>query len=275
MKIFDFDGMFDQKLRDYMQKNPKDNGEEWEDVIPALYKKFGDTTIKSLGKSPNAFYAEMTDDQLIKALQVHLKQNVSVDGFLKNALDNRDCKSQLVALLDGSFAEKEFAVNYLGAFAPAFEKYMDIVESDAPETLKEECISALKTNPDCVITRLLSNVKGGVQKQIMLEILSFCTQNRDEIYHILLNEFNSCDGEVVQNATNLANFGDERALVALLEKIDDDKIDYITYKELKFAIETLGGEYNAERDFTGDKAYEIIKKHEEESASAFEKLFKN
>lgn len=274
MKIFDFDGMFDQKLRDYMQKNPKENGEEWEDVIPALYKKFGDTTIKSIGKSPNAFYAEMDDDQLIKALQIHLKQGVSVDGFLKSALDTRNCKDKLVALLDGSLAEKEFAVNYLGGYLPAFEKYMDMVESDVPETLKEECISALKSNPDNVVTRLISNVKNGVQKQIMLEILSFCTQKRDEIYQILLDEFVADENAVVQNATNLANFGDERALCALLEKIDDLAIDYVTYKELKFAIETLGGEYCKERDFSGDTAYEIIKKHEEESASAFEKLFK-
>ena len=61
MKLYDFDGMFDKKLSDYIAKNPdKYKEEEWEDIIPKLYKSFGDTFIKSVGDTPNGFKANMT-----------------------------------------------------------------------------------------------------------------------------------------------------------------------------------------------------------------------
>ena len=90
MKLYDFDGMFDKKLSDYIAKNPdKYKEEEWEDIIPKLYKSFGDTFIKSVGDTPNGFYAKMTDGELIKALTTHLKQGVPVSEFLCNAIEQR------------------------------------------------------------------------------------------------------------------------------------------------------------------------------------------
>ena len=37
MKLYDFDGLFDEKLKDYMAKRAGKYGEsEWEDIIPGL-----------------------------------------------------------------------------------------------------------------------------------------------------------------------------------------------------------------------------------------------
>ena len=56
MKLYNFDGMFDEKLSEYIAKNSDKHTEsEWEDVIPVLYDKFGDTLIKSIGKTPRRF----------------------------------------------------------------------------------------------------------------------------------------------------------------------------------------------------------------------------
>ena len=42
MKLIDFDGLFDEKLTQYMSENKNKHTEkEWENVIPKLYKKFG------------------------------------------------------------------------------------------------------------------------------------------------------------------------------------------------------------------------------------------
>lgn len=47
MKLYDFDGMFDEKLGAYIQKHASEHTEsEWEDIIPRMYAKFGDTPIK-------------------------------------------------------------------------------------------------------------------------------------------------------------------------------------------------------------------------------------
>ena len=63
-------------------------------------------------------------------------------------------------------------------------------------------------------------------------------------------------------ASQLAAYGDERALPYLFERIEEDDISYLDYRELKFAIEALGGEYTAERDFSEDAGYLLLKSHE-------------
>ena len=66
MKLYDFDGMFEQKLSEYIKRNPRGYTEkQWEDVIPSMYAKFGDTVIKSIGKTPNQYYAEQSDEELV------------------------------------------------------------------------------------------------------------------------------------------------------------------------------------------------------------------
>ena len=57
------------------------------------------------------------------------------------------------------------------------------------------------------------------------------------------------------NASYLAAYGDERALPVLLERIDGEDINYLEFRELKYAIEALGGEYTRERDFSEDEYY--------------------
>ncbi len=93
MKLYDFDGMFDEKLKNYIAKNPDKYSESgWENVIPEMYKRFGDTKIKSLDKTPREFYAEMTADELVKCLKAHLKQGVPVSQFLCDAIESADVK---------------------------------------------------------------------------------------------------------------------------------------------------------------------------------------
>ena len=44
-KLIDFDGLFDEKLAEYIQQNPERYTEKgWENVIPKLYQKFGTST---------------------------------------------------------------------------------------------------------------------------------------------------------------------------------------------------------------------------------------
>ena len=56
----------------------------------------------------------------------------------------------------------------------------------------------------------------------------------------------------------IAKYGDERALPLLLKTIENEKLNYADFEELRFAIEALGGEYNKVRDFKSDKTYKKI-----------------
>ncbi|MDE7454171.1 MAG: hypothetical protein K2N22_07175 [Clostridia bacterium] len=261
MKLYDFDGMFDEKLADYLKKNADKHKEsEGEDIIPALYKKFGDTYIKAVGDTPNGFYAKMSDGELIKALSTHLKQGVPVSEFLCAAIESRNAVELLLPLLDGSEEERDYAINLIGASEQALDKYFEmLLDKNSSEDLKNRCVDYIKENADKVLNRAVENYEKGLECEYMLEIMSRCKVRSDKVFEILLKEFRSDPENLPMHASYLAAYGDERALEYLLDKIDEDGISFIEYQELKFAIEALGGEYTKERDFSNDPYFELIK----------------
>lgn len=260
MKLYDFDGMFDEKLSEYIAKNSgKYKENEWEDIIPELYKKFGDTPIKSLGKTPREYYAEMSDGEIIKCLKSHLSHGVPVPEFLCSDIEERNLVKELLPLLDGTRDEVEYAMNLIGADASAVDKYMQMLVGYDDEDMKNRCVDFIKENADLVLKKAVENYGNGIEKEYMLEIMSRIIQRSDEVFNILIKEFRSDPDNVPMHASYLASYGDERALEYLLDKIDEEGISFIEYQELKFAIEALGGEYNKERDFSNDPYYKIIK----------------
>lgn len=260
MKLYDFDGMFDEKLSEYIAKNSgKYKENEWEDIIPELYRRFGDTPIKSLGKSPREYYDEMPDDELIKCLKSHLKHGVPVPEFLCSAIEERHLTESLLPLLDGTADEVEYGMNLIGADPAAIDKYMQMLVETDEEDMKNRCVDFIKENADLVLKKAIENYRRGIDKEYMLEIMSRAIQRSDEVFDILIKEFRSDPDEVPMHASYLAAYGDDRALEYLLDKIDEEGISFVEYQELKFAIEALGGEYNKERDFSNDPYYKIIK----------------
>ena len=82
----------------------------------------------------------------------------------------------------------------------------------------------------------------------------------DRVYSALLNAFRAADEEDLPlYAGYLASYGDERALPALIDAIAREDIGFVAYRELKFAIEALGGSYDEERDFSQDAAFQKVK----------------
>ncbi len=271
MKIYDFDGMFDEKLSEYVKKHAGEYKErDWEDIIPAMYKRFGDTVIKSLGKSPRQYYAAMTDGELISQLRTHLKQNVPVSEFLCNAIEERKIEGLLIPLLSGTQEETEYALNLLGACRAALPEYMRLLIQSDNEDIRNICVDNIKELADYVKGEALENYKKGVRRDYMLEIMSRCTIPDDEVFRILINEFRSDPENVPLHAGYLASYGDERALPYLLDKIDEEGISFIEYQELKYAIESLGGSYEKERDFSSDPYYQLVKQHSAKEADIFE-----
>ncbi|MDE7163317.1 MAG: hypothetical protein K2O44_04480 [Clostridia bacterium] len=272
MKLYDFDGMFDEKLSEYVKKNAdKYREKEWEDIIPKMYARFGDTVIKSLGKSPNQYYADMDDGQLVAQLRAHLKQGVAVSEFLCNAIESRKPEKLLIPLLSGTEDEIAYALNLLGASREALPEYMRLLTTSENEDVRNTCVDNVKEFADDVKEQALDFYKKGVQREYMLEILSRCVIRDDEIFDILIKEFRTGD-DVPMHASYLAAYGDERALEYLLDKIDEEGITFIEYQELKYAIESLGGSYEKERDFSNDPYYQAIKAHSANEVDIFGEL---
>ena len=125
-KLIDFDELFDRKLAQYMEEHAGEYTEkQWEDLIPRLYRNFGDTLIKSVGTTPKGYYAEMTDEELVDTLKAHHKEGVSVSDFLCRELESRGCPDALLALMQEAEGELlTLTINLAGSSKKALPVYL-------------------------------------------------------------------------------------------------------------------------------------------------------
>ncbi len=259
MKLIDFDGLFDEKLTQYMEENKNKHSEkQWEDIIPKLYKKFGDTYIAKLKCTPKEYYARMSEEELADTLSAHLEQDIPVPEFLCAELENRNAAEVLLPLLQSDDAEKAaYAINLLGDDPRAFDAYFSILKEDRfNEDIRSDLADIFRLHADEVKGLAYDTYQQGIAKEYMLEILSRVKEKEERIYETLLQAFLTADEtQSPMRASYLAAYGDDRALSHLLKRIEDRTIGFVEFQELKYAIEALGGEYNEPRDFSEDKDY--------------------
>ena len=258
-KLIDFDGLFDEKLAEYIQSNPEKYTEkQWENVIPKLYKQFGDIYVAKAGATPKQYYAAMSDDELCETLERHYDESVPVSDFLCREIESRGCSDALIRLFDRREEEiLTLAVNLAGSNEKAFPAYFRLLTSEVSDDIKEAVCEQLKGGADAAKEQALALFEKGQEQEMMLEILSRCKQRDERVYELLLTAFRTGD-EVPMHASYLAAYGDERALPVLLEYIDRDDINFLEFREVKYAIEALGGEYTKPRDFSHDPYYQEI-----------------
>lgn len=261
MKLIDFDGLFDEKLTQYMEENKQKYTEkQWEDVIPKLYKKFGDTYVAKIKCTPKEYYAKMSDQTLVETLQAHLTEGVPVPEFLCAEIEKRGEAETLLPLLESDDPQTvSYAINILGDDPRAFDAYFDILtQGRLDEDIRSDLADIFRLHADAVKERVYTLYQAGQAQEYALEILSRVREKEDRIYDLLLQAFLTGEEKVPMRASYLAAYGDERALPHLFNKIEDRTIGFVEFQELKYAIEALGGEYNEPRDFTGDKDYVAI-----------------
>ena len=256
MKPIDFDGLFDQKLAKYLKENAgKFTEKQWEDKIPLLYQKFGDTYLKSIGFTPREYYKRMSDKELVDTLLAHIKEEVPVSDFICRELESRDCPEEILPLLECKDEQLlMLAVNLAGANPIAFDAYFALLKGEADREIKDAVVDQLKVNADAAKARALAFLNEGIEKELMLEMLSRVRERDETVYEVLLNAFREGE-DLPMHASYLAAYGDSRALPVLLERIAGEDINFLEFRELKYAIEALGGEYTEERDFSDDPYY--------------------
>lgn len=258
MKLIDFDGLFDEKLTQYMEENKNKHTErEWENVIPKLYKKFGDTYVAKIKCTPKEYYAKMSDCELVETLTAHLQSDVPVPEFLCAEIEKRGASVALLPMLQSEDTQTvSYAISLLTDNAVAFDAYFDIlINNRLDEDIRSDITDIFRMHADEVKDRVYEAYTQGLAKEYMLEIMSRVKIKEDKIYDALLQAFLAGEEQTPMRASYLAAYGDERALPVLLEKIEDRTIGFVEFQELKYAIEALGGEYTEPRDFTEDKDY--------------------
>lgn len=270
-QLIDFDGLFDKKLTEYMKKNGKKRTEkEWENLIPELYEKFGDAFLPKIGCTPRQYYARMSDGELVDTLRAHLQEGVPVPEFLCSESEKRRPTEKILDMLAPNDEEAAlYAVHFIGADERAFEKYFSVIETgEYGEDVENEVTEQLKSVADGIKSRVLKIYREAAEQakgkeserakktaEYALEILSRTSCGDEEVFKVLLDAFYEDEEKIPMRASYLATYGDERALPVLLKRIESREIGFIEFRELKYAIEALGGEYNEPRSFDGDEDF--------------------
>ena len=260
MKLIDFDGLFDEKLTEFMQTNKEKYTEkQWEDVIPKLYKKFGDTYVAKVKCTPKEYYAKMMDDELVECLKQHIEQEIPAPEFLCAEVESRSLDESLLPMIQSDNIEAViYGVNLLGDNPVAFDSYFSILlDNRADEDVRSDIADILRLHADEFKEKVLLAYEENKLGDVALEILSRVKIRDERVYETLLTAFLSGDNTPMR-AGYLAAYGDERALEHLLKRIEREDINFVEFQELKYAIEALGGEYDTPRDFTNDKDYLAI-----------------
>ncbi len=267
IKTVDVDSLFDAYISDYVYKNiGKVKPEEIENKIPALYVKFGKTPLKELdGKTPEEYYKSFSGEELVACLKNHLQTGVAVSDFLcEGIMDSVENEKALLTAIDAE-ADEEFtlyAMNMLISMNSenCYKRFLEMIVWDYSPVIKELATEYLRDHADGVKEDILSQYADCDQKvqEYLTEILAGASKD-DKIFDILIAQFAKNQNNIPVYANYLAKYGDERALPFLMQAIENEKISYADFEELRFAIEALGGYYEKERDFSKDKSFKKIR----------------
>jgi hypothetical protein len=187
-----------------------------------------------------------------------------VSEYLCDELEKRSDAEQLLINFVSDKVKDElatYAVNILNSTnsKTVFNKYVQVLKDfNAADSLIESITEVLSENADQVKEEILSVYnKDEKSAQYFIEILS-CSCGDDRVFDLLCQAFLDNQSNLALYATYLSKYGDDRALPILYQAIKKEGLSYIDYKELKLAIEALGGEYEDDRNFSKDKYFKKL-----------------
>ena len=141
------------------------------------------------------------------------------------------------------------------------QRYIErIAALEEPSERADMYAESLQSMGEAVVAPILAAlpVTGEPGRDIFADILSNFP-GEEETFRLLMERFERCEDRRALFASYLAKFGDDRALPALRRAAEDPQVNYLDFVEISSAIEALGGERPAEREFAGDPYYESLK----------------
>lgn len=267
-KIIDIDKLFESYMRKYVAENSgKYTEDEWYEKLPDIYAAFENAPNKELGgRTPLKFYDDESD--LVGLWLEYIDKGVPLNDYLIDAIVKNVDEDKIIEKLTEDADEEVLlsAVEILRRKGSknAVDRYIDLLFSKKVcHHVKDEMVDDLIDNADAVKDTLLNRLDGANVNSMFAEILSHCTVKDERIKNILLKGLTKGD-KVPEYAAYLTFYDDESCLDEMIKYLDT-LTDYVSYKELKIAIEALGGYVECDKDFSGDKNYIRIKTAKDDS----------
>ena len=271
MPIINFDEKFAEYMSDWMKthENQYANFDEMEDDMPRIYVAFLNTRAKWLGSvTPGAYFTQFEDPKvLVDWLTEYCAEGVPVPDLLCEQITTvgKPCEKRLLELLKDEDTPDEarmLAVNLLREMESTQPKMLYInwqLNRSGSDELKDNALEALTDMGECVVQPILqelpkANAEG---EEALLEVLSHFPGN-EQIFKLAIRLFRERKDKRALFAGYLAKLGDDRALPDLTNAAQEEQLPYLTFIEIRNAIETLGG-ICPERNYDDDPEYEALR----------------
>ena len=273
MNCINFDQKFEQYMGVWMKNNAakyKNNMDIIEGMMPDVYMEFLAKPATWLGGKAQQDYFGQYDDaaQLVDWLCEYERTGVPVPDLLLDRIGELGdaAEAPLLALLDAAAAPDAAVMTAISLLreiestAP-MQRYIErIAALESPDERADMYAESLQSMGEAVVAPILAALPaaGETGRDIFADILSNFP-GQEESFRLLMERFERCDDRRALFASYLAKYGDDRALPALRRAAEDPQVNYLDFVEISSAIEALGGERPAEREFAGDPYYESLK----------------
>ena len=273
MNCINFDQKFEQYMGVWMKNNAakyKNNMDILEGMMPDVYMEFLAKPATWLGgKAPQDYFSQYSDAaELVDWLCEYERTGVPVPDLLLDRIGELGdaAEAPLLALLDDGSAPDAAVMTAISLLreiestAP-MQRYIErIAALEEPTERADMYAESLQSMGEAVVAPILAVLPaaGETGRDIFADILSNFP-GEEETFRLLMERFERCEDRRALFASYLAKYGDDRALPALRRAAEDPQVNYLDFVEISSAIEALGGERPAEREFAGDPYYESLK----------------
>ena len=271
MPIINFDERFAEFTSAWIAKQggKYKNYDDMEADLPKIYMSFLNTRAKWLGSlTPGSYFTQFEDPKvLVDWMAEYCREGVPVPDLLTEQINfvGKPCEKRLLALLKDPDTEEEakmLAIGLLRDLESVQPKMLYINwQLDRPEKdeMRDYALESLREMGEAVVQPILQVIgqANDAGQEALMEVLADYPGN-EAIFQLALKLFRQRPEKRALFAGYLAKLGDDRALPVLEEAAKEEQMNYLTFIELRNAIEELGG-VCPEREFDEDPEYEALR----------------
>lgn len=266
---------FDERFADYTTAWMKEHESEYktyddlEADLPRIYMLFLNTRAPWLGSiTPGSYFTQFEDPKvLVDWLSQYCEEQIPVPDLLLEQINfvGKPCEKRLLKLLEDPEAPEEarmIAVGLLRDLKSTQPKMLYIrwqLDRAEKDDLKDNALESLQEMGETVVQPILQEISHAnpAGQEALMDVLARFPGN-EQVFRLALKLFNERPQKRALFAGYLARLGDDRALPDLLAAAREESLSYLTFIEIRNAIEELGG-VCPERVFDDDPEYEALR----------------
>ncbi len=266
---------FDERFAEFTSAWMLERGANYETIdameedLPHIYMAFLNTRASWLGSvTPGSYFTQFEDPKvLVDWMRDYCEAGVPVPDLLLEQITavGKPCEKRLLRLLEDESAPDEarmIAISLLREMESTLPKMLYIqwqLNREAQDEMKDHALESLTAMGESVVQPILQNLKAANEagEEALMDVLSHFP-GHEQAFQLALRLFQERAGRRALFAGYLARMGDDRALPALLEAAAAPEVSYLTFIEIRNAIEALGGTC-PEREYDEDPEYEALR----------------